>query len=274
MLYLVLAAVVWGSSFPVIRHALRDVSPILFLVLRFAVAFAVLLPRYRSADHLKTFFKKDLVVIGVLNASAFICQYRAQELTTASKTALFINSNPVFVALLSAVLLKDRFTRRQLFALVLALAGLVVTSTRLDFSGLSSINEGDLFAVASGLVWAFFLIYSRGLSKKYGAFGLSHALYFWGMVSMAPFLGAEHVRWSWSAVPAVIYLAVLTTVVAYFLFLRGIQSVSPLSTSIVILVEVVVAFLISHFFLGESFTGVETAGVALVLAGVVTVAAR
>jgi drug/metabolite transporter (DMT)-like permease len=274
MLYLVLAAVVWGSSFPVIRFALRDVSPFLFLALRFGVAFLILLPRLRSTARLRTLFQRDLVVIGLLNAVAFMCQYRAQELTTASKTALFVNSNPVFVALLSAALLKERFTKRQLVALVLALAGVVVTSTRLDFSDLASVNEGDLFAVASGLVWAFFLIYSRGLAKKYGAFGMSHVLYFWAMVSVAPLLGVEHVRWSWSTAPAVLYLAAVSTVLAYFLFLRGIQSVSALSTSIVILVEVVVAFLISHFLFGESFSGVETAGVALVLAGVVTVASR
>jgi len=66
---------------------------------------------------------------------AFMCQYKAQELTTASKTALFINSNPVFVAVFSVFLVKERFTKQQLAALVLALSGVVITSTRLDFSG-------------------------------------------------------------------------------------------------------------------------------------------
>ena len=274
MLYLVFAAIVWGSSFPVIQYTLRDVSPILFLILRFAVAFALLLPRYRNRDRLKTLFGRDLVLIALLNMIAFVCQYKAQELTTASKTALFINSNPVFVAVFSALLLKDRFTKRQLAALVLALAGVVITSTRLDFSSFSVVNTGDLFAIGAGLLWAFFVIYSGGLARKYGAFNMSQALCFWAAVSATPLLIPEDVRFAWRAAPAVLYLAVVTTILAYFFFLKGVQSVSPLSTSIVILVEVVVAFVISHFFLGESFSGVETVGVVLVLAGVVMVVAR
>jgi drug/metabolite transporter (DMT)-like permease len=47
--------------------------------------------------------------------------------------------------------------------------------------------------------------------------------------------------------------------------------VSALSTSIIILVEIVVAFVISHVFLGESFTAVETVGALMVLAGVLMV---
>jgi len=274
MLYLVLAAIVWGSSFPVIQYTLRDVSPILFLILRFAVAFVLLLPRYKSLDRMRTLFGRDLVLIALLNMIAFVCQYKAQELTTASKTALFINSNPVFVAVFSAFLLKDRFTKRQLAALFLALAGVVVTSTRLDFSSFSVVNTGDLFAIGAGLLWAFFVIYSGGLARKYGAFNMSQALCFWAAASATPLLVPEDVHFAWRAAPAVLYLAVVTTILAYFFFLKGVQSVSPLSTSIVILVEVVVAFVISHFFLGESFSGIETVGVVLVLAGVVMVVAR
>jgi DME family drug/metabolite transporter len=274
MRYLVLAAVVWGSSFPVIQYTLRDVSPVLFLILRFAVAFVILLPRYRSLDRLKMLFARDIVLIGLLNTIAFLCQYKAQELTTASKTALFINSNPVFVAVFSVVLIRSRFTKRQLLALVLALTGVVVTSTRLDFSSFSVVNTGDLFAIAAGLLWAFFVIYSGGLSRKYGSFDLAQALCFWAALSASPLLVPEDVRFAWRALPAVFYLAVFTTILAYYFFLKGVQSVSPLSTSIVILVEVVVAFLISHFFLGESFSRVETAGVFLVLSGVVMVVVK
>jgi drug/metabolite transporter (DMT)-like permease len=271
MLYLVLAAVIWGSSFPVITYALRDVSPFLFLVLRFALAFLLLLPRYRKLDDLRILVQRDLILIAILNLLAFVFQYKAQQLTTASKTALFINSNPVFVAVLSAVLIKERFTRRQLVALVVALAGVLITSTRLDFAALSSVNRGDLFAIGSGILWAVLVIYSRGIAKKYGPFNMSHAIYFWGALCALPLVPLEDTRFVWSAVPAVVYLAVFTTILAYYLFLKGLQSVSPLSTSIIILIEVVVAFFIAHFAFGETFSAVETVGVVLVMTGVVAV---
>ncbi len=271
MFYLVLAGLVWGSSFPVITYALRDVSPVLFLFLRFALAFACLLPRYRRFDRLKTLFRRDLILISIPNSLGFLLQYKAQELTTASKTALFVNSSPAFVAVLSAVLLKDRLTGRQITALVVALAGVVITSTRLDFSGFSSVNIGDVLSLAAGISWAVIVVYSRGVANKHGAYNVAQALCFWTALTVAPFVAFEDIRFAWRALPAVVYLAVFTTVLAYYLYLKGVQRVSALSTSIIILVEVVVAFGISRVLLDESFSGVETVGVVLVMAGVVAV---
>jgi drug/metabolite transporter (DMT)-like permease len=271
MFYLVLAGIVWGSSFPVITYALRDISPMLFLFLRFALAFVCLLPRYRKFDRLKTLFKRDLILISVPNSLGFILQYKAQELTTASKTALFVNSSPAFVAILSAILLKDRLTRIQLAALFVALAGVVVTSTRLDFSGFSAVNMGDVLSLAAGISWAFIVVYSRDMVNKHGAYNVAQALCFWTAVTSAPFVAFEEVRFAWRALPALIYLAVFTTIVAYYLYLKGVQRVSALSTSIIILVEVIVAFGISHVLLGEFFSPVETMGVVLVMTGVVAV---
>ncbi|MEJ2719927.1 MAG: DMT family transporter [bacterium] len=271
MFYLILAAVIWGSSFPIITYALRDVSPILFFVLRVALAFLLLLPRYHKRDRLRTLFRPDLILVSIPNTLAFVLQYKAQELTTASKTALFINSSPVWVAIFSSLLLGHRFTVRQVAAMTVALAGVVVTSTQLDFASLSVINFGDVLCLGVGISWAFFIIYSRGLVEKYGAYNVSQALYFWAAVMTLPLLGFEDLRFAWSAVPSLLYLVVFTTILAFYLYLKGIQSVSPLSTSIIILVEIVVAFLISHFALGESFTAIETAGVVMVLIGVVMV---
>jgi drug/metabolite transporter (DMT)-like permease len=271
MRYLILAAVIWGSSFPVITYALRDVSPYLFLVLRFVLAVVILAPRYRKLERLKLLFKPDLILLCIPNSLAFILQYKAQELTTASKTALFINSSPVFVAILSTLLLGHRFSLKQLAAMIIALAGVVITSTRLDFSSFSVINRGDVFCLGVGICWAFFIIYSRGMVKKYGAYNVSQVLYFWAMIAALPLLGFEDIRFSWAAVPPLVYLVVFTTILGFYLFLKGTGSVTPLSTSIIILIEIVVAFLIAHFALGEVFSAIETLGVALVLIGVVMV---
>lgn len=271
MIYLVLTAVLWGSSFPVITYALRDTSPMVLLVLRFALAFVIMLPLYRRGGSLRNLFRRDIFLISLPNALSFILQFKAQELTTASKAALFVNSSPVFVVLLSTLFLHVRFSNRQLVAMVVALAGVVITSTRLDFSDLSQINIGDIMCVVVGLCWAIFIIYAPRAVRRYGKFQLAQGLYFWTMILASPLLFFETTRFSPQSLPAVMYLAVVTTVLAYFLYLKGTASVSTLSTSIIILIEVVVAFLISHFFLGESFSRMETVGVVLVMIGVVLV---
>jgi drug/metabolite transporter (DMT)-like permease len=246
----------------------------LLLFLRFAVAFAVLTPRYRSWSQVRRLFSRDLFLISIPNTLSFILQFKAQELTTASKTALFVNSSPIFVAILTTLFLKDRIGRRQRFATGVAMVGVVVTSTRLDFSGFSVVNIGDVLAVAVGICWAIFIVFSKDVVRKYKPLELSRGLCFWTTVMTLPLLAVEPVRVSWSSAPAVFYLAFLTTVLAYFLYLKGVQSVTPIATSIIILIEVVVAFLISHFLLGEAFSPIETLGVAMVMTGVVLTVRR
>lgn len=274
MIYLVLAAIVWGSSFPVITYALGDISPVLFLVLRFFTAFSILLARHHTRKDLARLFRRDLILVSIPNALAFILQFKAQEYTTASKTALFVNSSPVFVVMLSAVLWRERFGKRQLAAMLVALSGVVITSTRLDFSGFSMINLGDVLCIAVGLTWAVFILASKHLTKRYGPYEMSQALYFWSAVMALPLLGLETARFAWRSTLPILYLAVFPTILGYVFYLKGVRSVSSLATSIIILIEVVVAFLISHFLLGESFSLVESVGVAMVMTGVVMVFGR
>jgi len=271
MIYLVLAAVLWGSSFPVISYALADISPYLFLVLRFSLAFLILASRWRSRRAIRTLFHRDLFLISMPNALSFLLQFKAQEMTTASKAALFVNSTPIWVVIISALFLRAGVARRQMFAMVVALAGVVIVSTRLDFSHFSAINLGDVMCMGTGLLWAVFIVCSVDIVRRYGPYDVAQSLYFWGAILGAPFIFFEPVRFAWAAAPSIVYLALVTTVVAYILYLKGVQSVSPVATSIIILIEVVVAFLIAHRFLGESYTRVEMTGVVLIMAGVVLV---
>jgi drug/metabolite transporter (DMT)-like permease len=154
------------------------------------------------------------------------------------------------------------------------MAGVVVTSTRLDFTGLAVVNTGDALAVAVGFCWALFIVTSRNIVKRYGPYDLSLGLCFWSTVLALPLVMTEPARISWSSAAPIVYLAVFTTILAYFFYLQGVRSVSPVATSIVILIEVVVAFGIARFGLSESFSSVESVGVVLVLAGVLLVVKR
>ena len=270
MIYLVLAAVIWGSSFPVIAYALDDISPFLFLVLRFVIAFLILIPRWRKPGAFRTLFRRDLFLIALPNALSFVLQYKGQELTTASKAALFVNSAPVWVVIMS-LFLRRSVLPRQLFATLIALAGVVVVSTRLDFSSFGVINLGDLMCIGVGVLWGVFIMFSGPIVKRYGPYDVAIVLYFWTMAYGTPFMLAEQTRFAWVAAPAVVYLALITTVLAYVLYLKGVQLVPPVATSIVILIEVIVAYVIANIFLGEVFSTVETVGVLLVMLGVILV---
>ena len=100
MIYIIWAAIIWGSSFPVIKYTLDSISPLLFVVLRFFIAFLILIPWIKNFSILKNLFNRDIIFLSLLNTLGLILQFKAQEITTASKTALFINTSPLFIAII------------------------------------------------------------------------------------------------------------------------------------------------------------------------------
>src|SRR4030081_1441281 len=85
-LVLVVVTAIWGSTFIVNRLMLETTPPLLFLLMRFSLAAALLFvvarPRPRTRG-----LVRDSVVIGVLLAIGIGCQLAGQLFTTASKAA-------------------------------------------------------------------------------------------------------------------------------------------------------------------------------------------
>src|SRR3990170_6476637 len=110
-----LASVLWGTSFPAIKVAVGsagDVDPFLLTFLRLGLATAgglallALLRRLTPA----IFRNRYVWILGALNAVGYDLQHMAEVYTTASKTSLLVNVNVLFVALFMIVLFKERMT--------------------------------------------------------------------------------------------------------------------------------------------------------------------
>ena len=272
MRFIVLATVFWATSFPVITHGLQYISPYLFGFLRFAVAFAIfyifLLIRKVPIRFEQLILDRRLALLGILNGAGYIFQFQAQALTTASKTALFINTSPIFVALIERFLLKRRLHPAKVWALVLVITGIFLISTNLNLSELSRINPGDLLNIGAALVWAVFVVESRGVVEEFGESRFNLSLYLWASIILFPLIFFEKIRFHPAGTPHVLHLALFCTIIAYMLYSRAVRTVSPTTIAITFSLEVVLATIISFAWLGERFTPVETIGALFVLSGI------
>lgn len=269
MIYLIIASILWGSSFPVISHALNGVSPLLFVCLRYALAFAILAPVLVFRKQLQRIAAPKLILLAVLNAIAFILQFKAQEMTTASRTALFINSNPIFIICIGPWLIGEKPKRNQLLAFAMAFSGILMVSTHLQFTDLSVLNWGDGLNLISAAAWSLFIMLAGQSVKHDGMVVFNAAVYFWTALMTAPLILFEEVRFEPGVIPFVAYLVLFSTVLAYYFYARGIQTTSALSSAIIFTIEVLVAAVISYIWLGERFITIEIIGFLLVIAGVV-----
>ncbi|HII40259.1 MAG TPA: EamA family transporter [Thermoplasmata archaeon] len=160
-LFVILASVFWGTAFPATKLIVDAVDPLLITAARLGMGallgFGILAALRRLDWH---FLRDPLVwVLGLLNALAFNLQNVGLVYTTASKTALLVNVNVVFIAILMAAVYKERVTGPRALGILLGLGGVVVLATKLNPAALVGGEFlGDALVFGSGLVWSFYIL--------------------------------------------------------------------------------------------------------------------
>ena len=278
VLMTVLAGFLWGTSFPAIKIGLQFMDPYTFVFLRFLVAslalvLVMLLTRNRLS--LKFAKKRLLLFLGVINGLAYLFQYLGMVEASASESSLLVNLSVVWVALLSAGLLKEYLGFRKIAGIVLSLFGVILITTNLEIASIggSSILS-DFLVIAAGFLWAVFIVYNKSLVKEGGNMVRSMT---WLMlftmlplVSILPFSAASSVL-PFNAWLCILYTGLLCWVVPYYLWLGGLKYISPVTSSVVLLTEILVAMAISTIFLGEALTITSAAGGIFVIIAILLV---
>jgi drug/metabolite transporter (DMT)-like permease len=146
--FLIILALVWGSSFILIKRGLEVYSPGEVGALRIVFAGMVLLPL--SLPRLKGLNKrqvKNLVVVGLVGSfiPAFLFA-KAQTQLSSSLTGVFNAMTPLFVVIIGALFFKSRITRRNAIGLVIAFIGVVIL-LMVKEGGLGNFNEINAYAL-------------------------------------------------------------------------------------------------------------------------------
>ena len=260
----VLAAIFWGTSFPIINWGLQFIDAYNFVLLRFSLALLffllVIMIIERSVRLFVSYIKqKEIIIMGILNGLAFLLQFLGQELTTATKASLLVNSNVIFVAILSAIFLKEQMGKKKIFGILLALVGvfLIITNGETIFLATGSFI-GDLIVFLTAPIWGIYII----LNKKSAVQRLK-AIPFMGSVIFYTALTLLLTDLLFSPLPvffvilsvesifAIVYTALFTTFIAFLLWYEGLKWINATSSSLYLLLEVLVAAVISMIFLSE-----------------------
>jgi drug/metabolite transporter (DMT)-like permease len=278
VLLTILAGFLWGTSFPAIKIGLQYMDAYTFVFLRFLTALlTMLLILFVSGKASLNFNKKRLVIfLGVINGIAYMLEYVGMVSTTASKSSLFINLSAVWVALLCPLLLKERLGGKKGVGVAVSVAGIVLMTTNLDITSLTQgAIIGDILVVGAGIAWAIFMVYNKPLANSTKSLILPMTLLL--IFTLLPLLPTGLLSaGSFAALPleawlAVLYTAVLCWVVPYYLWLKGLQHLSPVTSAIVLLTEIVVAVTISTLVLGEAFTVISGVGAVLIVVAILLV---
>jgi drug/metabolite transporter, DME family len=195
-----------------------------------------------------------------------LCFFSAVRITgVAIGTVVAIGSAPVFTGVLSRVTGGPRLDRTWMLATAAAVAGCAVLVTGGRSAGTNP--GGVALALAAGLCYAFYAVAAARLIAAGSPEGAVMGLLFGGAaVLLAPVLAATSPGWllTGRGLAVTAYLGIVTTVLAYLLYGRGLRTVpAPVAVTLG-LAEPVVAAILGLVVLGERLTATAIVGLVLV----------
>jgi len=277
-----LAIVLWGISFIYVKIALREISAITLIVLRYAAGTLLVgLVAWQRGD-LARLSCSDLPGLALVGAIGITLQQLLQvsgQVTADAGVAAFLAATaPAFTVLLAAACLRERLHWWQLIGVVLASLGGMAVAIGGDLNALDGEQgwrtlPGNILILLSAVVWAVFIILSKGLVRHRPTTLVTTGMFLFGTLFTLPLFWFEKGWLELSHLTsdgwwAMIYVTVLSTAMAYLLNSHALKIISASRVAVIQNLEPLIAVVAATLILDESMSWVMVGGGAAILAGV------
>jgi len=283
--YVVIALpiIFWAFAFPFIKVGLTELSPVnltimrLFTVCGIFLVFLLLAPKRFTAIK-----KKDIIPLFLLGFLGLVVYHLGlnygEQYISASAASLIIATIPIFTVIFAFIALKEKITKKITFGIPISLIGVIIIS-------LTGTSNGDSFTITylsaalavlvSSLVGAGYTIAGKKLLERYSPLSLTVYAFLFGSLGLLPFLSSslitEVAAMSWTGWSAVLFLAVLPTVIGYVLWYVALEVKTASELSIFLYFIPVLSTAVSYVFFHEVITVLFVLGGALVILGLLIV---
>ena len=277
-LALIAANLIYGVNYGIAKQVMPDyLSPFALVFARISGAcilfwaLSLLLPK-------ETIDRKDILrlliatVFGVaVNQSLFL---NGLNITTPIDAAIIMTATPILVLIVARLLIREPITIFKVIGIVAGATGailLILYSGNMSFSNNHVI--GNSIIVANATSYALYLVIVKPLINKYHPVTLMKWIFLFGILLVsAPGLPA-FMRVNWGSLPGDIMLSVLfvvvgTTFLAYLLNMYSLKYVKPITVSIYIYSQPVIASIVALILGQDIITPVKILAALLVFTGV------
>lgn len=286
-IYLALTSVsfLWGTSFAAAKTGLAELTPINLVALRCIVAslvFSIILLSMRTGNKIE---RKDIgkfIVLGFLAiTSYFYIQYTGLQYTTTIHSALIMATSPIYTGIFSSILGWEHLTLLSGIGILTAFTGVSTIVTNGQFADILHLDtiKGDLLLLTNAVIWAGFTLYGKSILQKYRPFVVMAYIHLFGTALLIPFvftanplapipLQNQLASISWSTVAAAMYLGLLCSVYAYFIWYTGVEKIGAVRTAVFTYFNPLFAIIAGILFMKESVTLFTLIGGFMVITGV------
>jgi drug/metabolite transporter (DMT)-like permease len=272
---LILAMLLWASSFVALKLAFRGFHPMQVIFGRMFIAslcFAIFIPSFRKINWRRHDLKYLLIMAGCEPCLYFLFEAKALELTSASQASMITAMLPLLVAILAWRLLKEHISSQTMVGFVLAILGACWLSLASDTSA-DAPNPllGNFCEFLAMVCAAGYTVSLKHLSSNYPPLFLTAFQAFIGSLFFYPFLLLPDVGLtiSWEAGPllAVVYLGTFITFGAYGCYNYSLSRIPASQAAGYVNLIPVFGVLLGMIILGETLNLAQWLACGLVLCG-------
>lgn len=273
-LLLVVATVIWGLSYVVMKDAVDILEPAYLIGFRFlatGIILAAVFWRRMRLALTKDYLVKGLI-LGVLCFLGFWVQTIGLDNTTPGKNAFLTATYCVIVPFAWWVIARKRPTAFNLVAAVLCVAGIGLVSLQGSIAELS-MGYGDFMTLVSALLFAVHIVYVSKFSETNDVLALTVLQFLVGGVCGIAYGSAFETLPSVSALTPeffwnMAYLVILASCVALVIQNVALAHVPPSQASLFISLESVFGVLFSVLLYGEQVSLKLIAGFVLIFGAI------
>lgn len=278
-----ISSIIFGLSFLFTKKALSVASPIALVSFRFLTAF-IIMTLLIVVKVIKVNYKNKpmgwLLLLAFFEPVIyFIFETYGLQYTPSSIGGLMIALIPIAVTILGTYFLNERPSLKQMIFIITSVAGVAL----IGVMGSSGDSGGSLWGIlllfGAVLSAAFFSIISRKISKDFTPVEITYFMMLSGavcfnvisifnhMINKEMVFFFEPIK-NKTFIVSVLYLGILSSIVAYFLINFALSKIEASKTSVFSNISTIVSIAAGVIFLKESFHSYHLVGSVLILLGV------
>jgi drug/metabolite transporter (DMT)-like permease len=238
------------------------------------IAFKVIKVNYKNKP------MKWLIVLAIIEPIIyFIFETYGLQRTSSSLGGLMIALIPIVVTILAIYFLNEKPSRKQVLSIILSVSGVVLIILMDGSKNSGNSILGVLFLSVAVFSAAFFNIIARKISKHFTAIEVTYFMMFLGAIFFNIVSISNHILngtlnnyfeplKSSSFVLSILYLGILSSIVAYFLANFTLSKMEASKSAVFANISTIVSILAGVIFLKENFHLYHTIGSGMILIGV------
>ncbi len=264
---IIIAFLIWGSTYFVIKDSLSGIHPVTLVLYRFLIATGIM-------GFILILLKKNPFVklqrglhLGLILWLLYIPQTIGLVYVSASNSGFITSLYIIIIPIVTAIIYKSKITKQRIISVIMATTGLYIIT-----GGVGQIGLGDsVTALAAFAIAGQYLLVDYYLKQRADALILCFQQFLFLTITTFITVLLMHAPLTISGTNSLyemVYLAIFPSVVAYILQTTSQKYISPMTVSIFGVLEPISAAFFAWTLGGEKMMPIKALGGAVIIGAI------